>query len=118
MRETTRRARALAVVAVAATSLVGVVPTAVAASSDTDDERPARRGYVCDRLERDDRAVVGSSRCQAVNTPRHGTIRGDFVIESRGKHVRIRVLCKGRPGHASGYANVPKWVRGNVCQRV
>ncbi|KPC96391.1 hypothetical protein [Streptomyces albus] len=115
-RKTLRSVRALTVAATAAaTALVGIIPAAALAGSGSDTDRAPRRGYVCDRLERDESAAVGSSRCRAFNAPRHGTIRGDFVIETRDK--RLRVLCKARPGRASGYANTPNWVRGENCRR-
>lgn len=115
-RETTTRTRALTVLAVMATALVGVLPaSAVAQSGSASAER--HRGYVCDRVERHHSGVVGSSRCRAFNAPRHGTIRGSFTIQKRGSH-HLRWLCVARHNRPSGYANTPNWVRGEQCRRI
>ncbi|MBE9499061.1 MULTISPECIES: hypothetical protein [Streptomyces] len=116
---TTRRARALTVVAAMATALVGMAPVAAVAGDGPDGGHHHKRGYVCDRLERDHRdhhhhAAVGSGRCHAINAPRRGDIRGPFTIQTR--HGHHKVLCVSRHG-GSGYANTPKWVRGKDCRR-
>lgn len=111
---TTRRARALTVVAAMATAMVGMAPVAAVAGDGPGGGHHHKRGYVCDRLERDHHAAVGSSRCRAINAPRHGTIRGTFTIETRKGHHKV--VCVNRQGN-SGYANVPKWVRGKDCRR-
>ncbi|UNS96721.1 hypothetical protein MMF93_09485 [Streptomyces tubbatahanensis] len=113
-----RRARALTVVAAAVTSLVGVLPAAASSAADDGpgaDSRLPHRGYVCDRVEHDRGAGVGSGDCRAVRTPRHGHVRDAFVIESRRTHYRV--VCTSKRGHVSGYANLPKWVRGASCHR-
>jgi len=113
------RTRALTVAATAALALGGLLPAAAAASpQDGADHGRAQapRGYVCDRLERHHDGAVGSGRCLAFRAPRHGDIRGAFTIESRWMHHRV--LCEGRHGHPSGYANTPRWVRGEHCRRI
>ncbi|WP_369200643.1 hypothetical protein [Streptomyces sp. PU-14G] len=112
-----RRVRALTVVAAAVTSLVGVLPAAASAADEGpgSGSRLPHRGYMCDRVEHDRGAGVGSGDCRAVRTPRHGHIRDAFVIESRRTHYRM--VCTSKRGQVSGYANVPKWVRGVSCHR-
>ncbi|GAA2617520.1 hypothetical protein [Streptomyces axinellae] len=111
--EMTRRARALTVLAAMATALVGVMPVS-AVAGDGPGHGP-KRGYVCDQLEHDRDASVGSGRCHAFKAPRHGNIRGTFTIESRRHHHKV--TCVARDGRDSGYANTPKWVRGAHCHR-
>lgn len=113
-KETTRRTRALMVVAAAATALVGMVP-AVAVAQNGSGTAARHGGYVCDRLETHRDGAVGSGRCQASHAPHRGNVHGTFTIQSR--HGHHRVVCVGRHHRPSGYANTPKWVRGEHCRR-
>jgi hypothetical protein len=112
--EMTRRARAFTVLAALATALVGVAPVSAVAGDGPGGHH--KRGYVCDKLERDHHsAAVGSGRCHAFKAPRHGKIRGTFTIESRRHHHKV--VCVAKHGRDSGWANTPKWVRGAHCHR-
>ncbi|MGI5352079.1 hypothetical protein ACQEU8_28395 [Streptomyces sp. CA-250714] len=118
---TTRRARALTVVAAMATALVGMAPVAAVAGDGPGGGHHHKRGYVCDKLVKHHHAAVGIGHCKAINAPRKGVIRGTFTIEARKGHHHHKhphkVVCKHKHG-TSGYANTPKWVRGKDCHRV
>jgi hypothetical protein len=110
-----RSAKAAAAVALMATALVSVLPaSAVAESGPASVGRAKTPGYVCDRVEKDERAGIGSGRCLAVNgAHRRGDLHGAFTIKSRH---RVHTLhCASRGKRPSGHANLPKWVRGEHC---
>ncbi|MGP3975000.1 hypothetical protein ACTWQF_13525 [Streptomyces sp. 8N114] len=115
--ETTRRVRALSVVAAMATALVGMAPVAAVAGDGPSGGHHHKRGYICDKLVKHHHAAVGIGHCKAINAPRKGLIRGTFTIETRkghhGKHHK-KVVCVPKHG-VSGWANTPKWVRGKHC---
>lgn len=119
-KQTTRRTRGLTVLAATAMALAGLLPASASASAaqNGSDSAHRARGYVCDRLERHHHdSAVGSGRCHALHAPRHGRIHGTFTIRNRrGQHHRV--VCVARRGHTSGYANTPRWVRGEHCRRV
>ncbi|MBO8194565.1 hypothetical protein ITI46_23320 [Streptomyces oryzae] len=104
-------------VAAMATAMVGMAPVAAVAGDGPDGGHHHKRGYICDKLETHGHAAVGSGHCVAINAPRHGVIRGTFTIKARHHHHPHKVVCVHKHG-VSGFANLPKWVRGNHCHRI